>query len=63
MNRETLISVSLLAVGAIFIIGRVLFSEHGMSKAYVRAVEVRSSETAEDLSWTCLLYTSDAADE
>ena len=52
MNRETLISVSLLAVGAIFIIGRVLFSEHGMSKAYVRVVEVRSSGTAEDLSWT-----------
>ena len=52
MKRETLISTSLLVVGAIFLIGRMFFSEHGMGKAYVRAVEVKSSETDPEINWT-----------
>jgi len=52
MKRETLISTSLLVVGAIFLTGRVFFSEHGMGKAYVRMVEVKSSETGSEISWT-----------
>ena len=52
MKRETLISTSLLVVGAIFLIGRMFFSEHGMCKAYVRAVEVKSSETDPEINWT-----------
>ena len=51
MKRETLISTSLLVVGAIFLIGRMFFSEHGMGKAYVRAVEVKSSETDPEINW------------
>ena len=52
MKRETLISTSLLVVGAIFLIGRMFFSEHGMGKAYVRAVEIKSSETDPEINWT-----------
>ena len=51
MKRETLISTSLLVVGAIFLTGRIFFSEHGMGKAYVRMVEVKSSETGSEISW------------
>ena len=52
MRREALISTSLLVLGALYLTGRVFFSEHGMGKAYVRAVDVKSSETELEISWT-----------
>ena len=52
MNRETLISTSLLVVGALFLAGRIFFTEHGMGKAYVRAVEIKPKEVVTDVSWT-----------
>ena len=42
MKRETIISISLLLMGVIYLTGRAVFSEHGMGKAYVRAVEIDS---------------------
>lgn len=52
MRREALISTSLLVLGALYLTGRVFFTEHGMGKAYVRAVEVKSLETDPEISWT-----------
>ena len=47
MKRETLISTSLLVLGALFLAGRIFLTEHGMGKAYVRAVEIK-----QNVSWT-----------
>jgi hypothetical protein len=52
MKRETLISTSLLVLGALFLAGRIFFTEHGMGKAYVRAVEIKPKEVVTDVSWT-----------
>jgi len=52
MKRETLISFSLLFIATLYLIGRVFFSEHGMGKAYVRTVEVKSSKLNSELTWT-----------
>ena len=52
MKRETLISTSLLVLGALFLAGRMFLTEHGMGKAYVRAVEIKPKEVVTDVSWT-----------
>ena len=52
MKRETLISFSLLFIATLYLIVRVFFSEHGMGKAYVRTVEVKSSKLNSELTWT-----------
>ena len=52
MKRETLISTSLLVLGALFLAGRIFLTEHGMGKAYVRAVEIKPKEVVTDVSWT-----------
>jgi len=52
MKRETLISTSLLILGALFLAGRIFLTEHGMGKAYVRAVEIKQKEVVTDVSWT-----------
>ncbi|MCS5645057.1 MAG: hypothetical protein NZ838_02955 [Candidatus Marinimicrobia bacterium] len=52
MKRETLISTSLLVLGALFLAGRIFLTEHGMGKAYVRAVEIKQKEVVTDVSWT-----------
>ena len=52
MKRDTLISTSLLVLGALFLAGRIFFTEHGMGKAYVRAVEIKPKEVVTDVSWT-----------
>ena len=52
MKRETLISTSLLILGALFLAGRIFLTEHGMGKAYVRAVEIKQKEIVTDVSWT-----------
>ena len=52
MKRETLISTSLLVLGALFLAGRMFLTEHGMGKAYVRAVEIKPKEVLTDVSWT-----------
>ena len=52
MKRETLISTSLLILGALFLAGRIFLTEHGMGKAYVRAVEIKPKEVVTDVSWT-----------
>lgn len=52
MKRETLISTSLLFLGALFLAGRMFLTEHGMGKAYVRAVEIKPKEVVTDVSWT-----------
>ena len=52
MKRETLISTSLLVLGALFLAGRMFLTEHGMGKAYVRAVEIKQKEVVTDVSWT-----------
>ena len=52
MKRETLISTSLLVLGALFLAGRMFLTEHGMGKAYVRAVEIKQKEVDTDVSWT-----------
>ena len=52
MKRETLISTSLLILGALFLAGRMFLTEHGMGKAYVRAVEIKPKEVVTDVSWT-----------
>ena len=51
MKRETLISTSLLVLGALFLAGRMFLTEHGMGKAYVRAVEIKPKEVVTDVSW------------
>ena len=51
MKRETLISTSLLVLGALFLAGRMFLTEHGMGKAYVRAVEIKPKEVLTDVSW------------
>jgi len=51
MKRETLISIVLLSIGAFYLIARVFFTEHGMGKAYVRAVEIKSIEAGPKTSW------------
>ncbi len=52
MKRETLISTTLLVLGALFLAGRIFLTEHGMGKAYVRAVEIKPKEVVTDVSWT-----------
>ena len=52
MKRETLISTALLVFGALFLVGRMFLTEHGMGKAYVRAVEIKPKEAVSDLRWT-----------
>ena len=52
MKRETLISTSLLVLGALLLAGRMFLTEHGMGKAYVRAVEIKPKEVVTDVSWT-----------
>ena len=52
MKRETFISTSLLVLGALFLAGRIFLTEHGMGKAYVRAVEIKQKEVVTDVSWT-----------
>ena len=52
MKRETLISTTLLVLGALFLAGRMFLTEHGMGKAYVRAVEIKPKEVVTDVSWT-----------
>ena len=52
MKRETLISTSLLVLGALFLAGRIFLTEHGMGKAYVRVVEIKPKEVVTDVSWT-----------
>ena len=52
MKRDTLISTSLLVLGALFLAGRMFLTEHGMGKAYVRAVEIKPKEVVTDVSWT-----------
>ena len=52
MKRETLISTSLLVLGALFLAGRMFLTEHGMGKAYVRTVEIKPKEVVTDVSWT-----------
>jgi hypothetical protein len=44
MKRETLIWVVLLVVGGAFLLGRAIFTEQGMGKVYVRAVEVNTDD-------------------
>ena len=51
MKRETLISTALLLFGTLFLAGRMFLTEHGMGKAYVRAVEIKSKEAVTDISW------------
>ena len=61
MNRENLIWVVLFVIGGAILLGRATLSEHGMGKAYVKAVEkdrVRTSEQAvypyedeQDITW------------
>ena len=51
MKRETLISTSLLVLGALFLAGRMFLTEHGMGKAYVRGVEIKPKEVVTDVSW------------
>ena len=51
MKRETLISTSLLVIGGLFLVGRMFLTEHGMGKAYVRAVEIKPKEVVTDVSW------------
>ena len=51
MKRETLISTSLLVLGALFLAGRMFLTEHGMGKAYARAVEIKPKEVVTDVSW------------
>ncbi len=61
MNRENLIWVVLFVIGGAILLGRATLSEHGMGKAYVKAVEkdrVRTSEPAvypyedeQDITW------------
>jgi len=58
MKRETLISFSLLFIATLYLIGRVFFSEHGMGKAYVRTVEVKSSKLNSELTWTKYVKTT-----
>ncbi len=52
MKRETVIWTALFVVGGLFLIGRVIFSEHGMGKAYVRAVEVNADAPDPSHRWT-----------
>ena len=51
MKRETLISTSLLVLGALFLAGRMFLTEHGMGTADVRAVEIKPKEVVTDVSW------------
>ena len=51
MKRETLISTALLLFGTLFLAGRMFLTEHGMGKAYVRAVEIKPKEVVTDVSW------------
>ena len=58
MKREKLISISLLFIATLYLTGRVFFSEHGMGKAYVRTVEVKSSKLNSELTWTKYVKTT-----
>ena len=44
MKRETLVWTILLVLGALFLVGRAAFTEHGMGKAYVQAVPVNPDD-------------------
>ena len=51
MERKTVIWLILFLLGGLFLIGRAFFTEHGMSKAYVRAVEINAEEPDPDNRW------------
>ena len=51
MKRETLIWTIFLILGALLLIGRVTLTEHGMGKAYVRAVEVNADDPNLEHRW------------
>jgi len=52
MKRETIIWGLLLIVGMVWLVGRAAFTEKGMGKAYVHAVEVNPEATNPDHKWT-----------
>jgi len=51
MERKTLIWIALFVIGGIFLTGRALFTEQGMGKAYVRAVEINRDDPDPDHRW------------
>jgi hypothetical protein len=52
VKRETIIWAILFVLGGLFLVGRVAFSEHGMGKAYVRAVEINADDPDPAHRWT-----------
>jgi hypothetical protein len=44
MKRETLVWIILISIGIVFLAGRSLFTEQGMGKVYVRAVQVNPQD-------------------
>jgi hypothetical protein len=51
MKRDTLIWIVLFLAGGLFLLGRMVFTEHGMGKAYVRAVEVNADDPDPTHRW------------
>lgn len=51
MDRKTIIWVVLLAAGGVWLLGRAIFSEQGMAKGYVRAVEINADDPDPSHRW------------
>ena len=51
MERKTVIWLILFLLGGLFLIGRGLFTERGMGKAYVRAVEINAEDPNPENRW------------
>lgn len=51
MKRETIIWVILLVIGGLFLMGRLFFSNQGMGKAYVQAVEINPDDPVPEHRW------------
>lgn len=52
MKREQLIWTVIFVVGGLFLLGRMVFTEHGIGKAYIHAVEVNKDDPNPDHRWT-----------
>ena len=52
MSRSNIFWTVMLIVGALWLVGRAAFTEMGMGKAYVRAVEVNADDPNPDHRWT-----------
>ncbi|MBW2368543.1 MAG: hypothetical protein JRH15_11735 [Deltaproteobacteria bacterium] len=52
MNRNTIIWTVILLLAVAYLLGRTTLTEHGMGKAYVRAVEVNSTDPDPSHRWT-----------